>query len=467
MDDLSSLDICLIGTFAHVNALFRDRLKKELVRYQSPAMSGQTFLVDNLFETTFGIASIESHFHTLIPFEIFGFLSLCCRTCPVSIMKPLIDIGIGVLENDRFGNILGQAAAAGNIDVVCLLLEAGGNSSLALPDFLSQSNNLSDALFKRLLKMLVENARPTSFWAFYDPLLAVIESSRALHVHPKAPEILLERQVFTDKCFGKGASRVGFEDSYMYQAISRRNAFMVDLLLQNGAHAHAQISHSFHCYEEWFKQCTWITFSVMSGAASCADILIQHGADVTALDGTGMSAIQLAKINVCASHPRKIGCYRITAEDDAEVLAVVERAFKLKFQGTGSLDDHIKISDELTLQPRHRQNKFVSTLRNHMAKVLGVIFTPTQIRLLHDRLRGLYHDIRKLWCLSFREALLMRSIYVVSYALLLVLEITAFVKGHKCIRMPSRFLLSAVALLLLGLLWGSSQIGLSWVSITA
>ena len=61
------------------------------------------------------------------------------------------------------------------------------------------------------------------------------------------------------------------------------------------------------------------------------DILIQHGANFTALDGAGRSAIELAKINVCVSHPRKVDYYFITAEDDAEVLAVVEKAFNLRF----------------------------------------------------------------------------------------------------------------------------------------
>ena len=127
----------------------------------------------------------------------------------------------------------------------------------------------------------------------------------------------------------------------------------------------------------------------------------------------------------------------------------------------GCLDDHIKISDELTLQPHHRPNKFTSTLRNDLAKVLGIIFTPTEMKLLHDRLGNLWLGIRETWSLSFYEALLMRSTYVLSYTLLLVLEIIAFVKGHKRIHMPSRFLLSAIALLLLALVWGSSQMGLS------
>ena len=42
----------------------------------------------------------------------------------------------------------------------------------------------------------------------------------------------------------------------------------------------------------------YIDFLVMCGAASCTDVLIQHVADITALDGAGVSAVPLAKKNV-------------------------------------------------------------------------------------------------------------------------------------------------------------------------
>ena len=475
VDDLSSFEICLIGMIAHVNAVFRDHITKELASYRSPALFGKLPFANNLYETRFGKASIESHFRTLDSYEMSAILSLCCRTGPASMMKLLIDIGVCVLIDDGFGEVLGQAAAVGNMEFVYMLLEAGANSSKAFDFFLPCSDHLSDTRFKRILEILVEKARPASLTQSHnDPLLAVIKSSRALHFHPKAPEILLNRQIFNDEGFGKWRTRVYFEHSYMYQAISRGNSFVVDLLLQDGAHANAQISHSFTCHGKWFEQCTWITFSVMRGAASCADVLIRHGADVTALDGAGRSAIQLAKMNALSSHPRSLDIFNIygftvsvSDEEDAETLAVVEKAFNLKFQGLMTLEEYDKSSNEMTLRPLPQQSRPVSALQRILAKVLGIVFTPTRIRLLHDSLRGLYHDIRKVWCLSFYEALLMRSICVLSYALLLALELHAFIKGHKRITMPSRSFLSAIALLLLALVWGSSQMGLSWDSITA
>lgn len=482
IDDFSSLQICLIGTLAHVDAVFRNRLKRELASYPSPASLGRTPFADNLFEITFGTASIESHFRTLDEYQRSAFLLVLCRTGSISMMKMLIDLGVDVNGVYWALNLLGSAAAAGNMEVVCMLLEAGANGSLALNTFLDENEHLSDALFRRLLGMLVENARPTSFEPWQDPVLSILASRRALHFYPQAPEILLNRKVFSDQGFGGGTIKQAHwrycQYNYMCRAISGKSSSTVDLLLQNGAHANARISHSVDCRGYWSKSCTWITFSVMCGAASCADILVQHGADVTAFDGADRSAAQLAMTNALASHPRHPENWQdgysyywdpppsVTAEEDAETLAVVERAFNLEFRGSQSLEDYIELSKEPTLQPPPRQDEPVS-IGKTLEKALGIVLTPTQTQLLCDRLRVLYLDIRELWSLPFYEALLMRLIYVLSYIILLALETLAFIKGHKRIPMPSRSLLSAAAVLMLALVWGSWQMGVSWGAITA
>lgn len=474
VDDFSSLDICLIGALAQVDAEFRGLLKKKLVSYRSPVLANEVASIDHLFETTFGTASIESHFHTLGKETMYNVSSLVSRTGSTSMMKLFIDMGIDVNETHWQDNLLGCAAAGGNTDVVCMLLEAGANSSLAVTSFLSFSDDLSDASFRLTLEMLVDNAKPASFDPGNDPLLAVFTSHRARKLCPKAPEMLLNRKIFTDAGFGRGADRANLYRynhiySYMYQAISNRNPFAVDLLLQNGAQANARVSELVDCGWCWFDSYTWMTFAVMQGAASCTDVLIQHGADVAALDGAGRSAVQLAKVYESASHPRPIdqdywieNPRKVSAE---ETLAVVERAFKLKFPGTRSLEDHLKLSDEHTLRPSPQPEYPVPVLRNTFGKALELVLTPAQTETLHDRLRKLYCDMRKIWSLPFYEALLVRSIYVLSYALLLAVETNAFIKGHKRIPMPSRSLLSAVALLLLAIVWGSSQTGITWGSI--
>ena len=177
-------------------------------------------------------------------------------------------------------------------------------------------------------------------------------------------------------------------------------------------------------------------------------------------------------MNVIASHPRTISRYRpwdrwgreesrITAEQDAETLAVVERAFNDRFQGTRSLEDHIKSINELSVQAPLLRKKPKSMFREIMDKALGKLLTTSQTERLQKHLEDLYREIRKAWSLSFYEALVIRSLYILSYALLLGLETRAIINGQRRIRTPSRSLLSAVACLILAFIWGSSQFGSS------
>lgn len=469
VDELSSLQICLIGTLARANAVFSSRLKKKLASYPSPASSYRTPSADHLFEVFFSKNSIESHFCALEDDMMYKFLSLLCRTGSVSMMKPFIEIGVDVNGCDYPWNLLGHAAAGGNMDIVYMLLEAGANGSLAISDFLSQSEHLSEAVFGRLLTILMENARHVSFKCWNDPLRAVTRSRRAICSCPKAPKILLDRKCYIKEGFGEGVNETDFWDSYMYEAILTGNASIVDLLLQNGARADTQISHSFNCHGFWFQSCTWLTFAVIHrDAAACADVLIRHGADVTALDGAGRSAIHCARNRALALYARLEWDEMITAYEDTETLAVVERAFHLKFHGTKSIEDFLESSDETAPQPPSRLENFKLVLQKTSRKVLETLLTPTQTELLLDHIQRLHRDTRDIWSLPFHEAFIMRSMYVLSYAILLAYEIQAFIRGHKRIPMPSRFILSSLAFLALVLIWGSSsQGGFSWGLSTA
>ena len=487
VDDLSSLAICLMGTLAHVNALFRAQLKEEIASCHSPLSSGRTAFADHLFETTFGPASVESHFRKLDVDAAIGFLGLVGRDCTVPMIKTFLDIGIyvDVKGEWRIKNILGSAAAEGNMGALYALVEAGANSSFAVEPFLNNSKHFSDEDFRRILEFLVDNARFTT--SYCDPLLAILRSSRALSSYPEAPKILLDRKLFVQGRFGHGAPEPYYYHSYMFQAILRRNSSVVDFLLRNGANANAQISDSFRCTDGWLQSCTWITFSAICGAATCTDVLIHHGADVTTLDGAGRSALRLAKDLALGSHPRQLGdfgCHYfswkyggcnylgwdcVAAQEDAETLAVVERAFNDKFQGTMTLEDYYNSNEGNNgenfphLPPS--QGEPASILQKTFDKALTTILTPTQIKLLHRRLRYHSHEIRKIWSRSFYETLLIRFIYVLSYALLLTFELHALIKGHKRLQMPSRHFISALAVLALALMWGSSLLGYSWESI--
>ena len=281
-----------------------------------------------------------------------------------------------------------------------------------------------------------------------------------------AAEIFFNRNICTKKCFGEPAFRIFPESSYMFQAISGGHPSVVDLLLRNGACGDARISASFRCKEEWFETCTWLTFAIMCGKASCADVLIQHGADITALNGIGASAIQLAKQNARASHPRaRDPRYKtwarnsIGAEQDADTLVVVERAFNRKFQGTISIEDYLNACKEIAPQPPSRRDRLTSMLQRTFKKALGIFLTRSQTELLFNYLEPLYRDTREIWSLPFHETLLMRCMYVLSYAVLFAYELHALIKGHKRIPMPSRFFLSALALVALAVIWGTSWEG--------
>lgn len=337
----------------------------------------------------------------------------------MSMIEPFLDAGIDV--NGGFGgssNLLGNAAAMGNMDVVYMLLDVGADGFLAFYHFLDRSRHLSDALFERLLELLAENSRPDpSMEDCPDALLQIIQSERALSVHLEAPKILLNRKIFSHRSMGNATGTVKSWGglSYMYEAISRHLPAVIDLLLQHEAPADGQMCHSFKFGDEPGGLHTWVTFSVMRGAANCTDVLIQHGADITVLDGTGSSAIQLARSNRAASHPRIFqtkphqlffDSFSITAEEDAETLAVVERAFNLKFKGTKNIEDFLMTNNELECGTPGLQDSTTPLLQRYFDKTLRFLFTPSQIKFLRRHLRPYYLDLREIWSLSFYETLL-------------------------------------------------------------
>ena len=448
VDEFSSFGICLLGTVAGVNSGFRTRLKTYLASYRSPLLAAGTIHADSLLESTFGMASVLRHFHGMPNWEVEIFLAALCRTGTPSMLRPFIDTGIDLNNSFNYDNILGNAAAMGNLDIVCMLMESGANSALAIHVFISNSTKLSDKLYKHLLELLVENSRPTSFESVrYDALFAVIQSSRALLSHPEAPAILIRRKVFSGELIKIPCQRYD-GCNYMCLAIRKRLASVVELLLQHAAYVNTMS--------------TWLMFSVECGAASCTEALIQHGADVSFVDEAGRSALQLARSNVTAPHPRRaaycIWSYErgsVTAEEDAETLAVVERAFRLKAQSMNDLTVH-EPSCELEPQSLNEKGRAVPVPQKMFEKAFGSLSTYYRRLLLGWQSRCLYYEIGDLWSLSFREALLMRFFYVLSYILILALGILAFIRGDKRVRMPSRTVPSAVALLLLAFIWGTS-----------
>ena len=92
---------------------------------------------------------------------------------------------------------------------------------------------------------------------------------------------------------------------------------------------------------------------------------------------------------------------------------------------------------------------------------LGYIFTPPQIEILRDYIMDFHRSSRRLWHSSFAEALLMRFFYVLSYFMILTIEVYAIVTRRRQFPIPSRSLLSTGAVLGLILIGGASFFGLS------
>ena len=260
VEDLSSLEICLIGTMTHVDVLFRDQIKKALASYHSPISSSRESFADNVFKSIFGKASIKGHFRALYEYQRYRFLSLLCETGSTSMVTFVLDVGSdisGHWRNWNYSDLLVFAAAGGNVDVVSMLLEAGAESSFALRQFLEHSSHLPNGVFRRILWTLVENARSAPFHRSRDPVISIMRSSKALSLHPKASEILLNRKIFTDIGLGRGAAHIYNYDSYMYHAIKNRQHSVVDLLFQNGAMVDATIWGQNSCPWESFESCTF------------------------------------------------------------------------------------------------------------------------------------------------------------------------------------------------------------------
>ena len=114
-------------------------------------------------------------------------------------------------------------------------------------------------------------------------------------------------------------------------------------------------------------------------------------------------------------------------------------------------------SCELEVPSHDHGDKPMPVPQNMFEKALGSCLTYYRRPLLVWRSRCCYYKIGDLWSLSFYEALRMRFFYVLSYLLILAVGIVAFIRGEKHVRLPSRSILSAVALLLLAYIWGFSS----------
>ena len=204
VDKFSPAIICLIGAFAHSDFNFRTRIQVKLSEYHMLADSDGMNRMSAVFDSQFGLSSFTSRLQTMGRADLDALVEILCQTTSVSVLRFLMEAGLDVdhprhvHKHDHFRRpLLGRVAAAGRLDVVMLLLEAGANCAFAVPAFLDDSDRLADAIFKEILQALLNGVKSQpSASDGRGAVLVIMESRRALTFCPEAPEILLDKGLF-------------------------------------------------------------------------------------------------------------------------------------------------------------------------------------------------------------------------------------------------------------------------------
>ena len=487
VEDLSSLEICLIGTLAGVDMEFQGRLKEYLMCCRSRFLAGRTFSADSLFEFTFGTVSVIDHFQNLRDHEKTNFLRLLCKTKSFSTAaRSFLDIltDSRIIKQDGW-ILLGTAVMAGNIDMVHPLLDAGANAVSALARIFGPG--CPDIADEPLLWLLVDKAKPGFLEDVLlkdvlleddlDPVGSVLRNRLGKIIPSFIINIigaLLARNIYViGKLSKRPCNPYPFTVNYIFLAINGDRPDILDLLLQHGGQADikiADVCDFTYSEEDELKDRSWLTFSVTMGHTECANVLIKHGANATALDGAGMSAIDLAKSYVDDPHPRTIYSYfwsgqsdLVSAEQDIKTLELLKRALHLEEEDLEGFERNDILSYEIDKCNKSLTfpTKATSTSRAALQEWLCYILTPHQIKLLRSSIEDFKWNSRRLWNASFYETLLIRFFYVISYFMVFAMEIMAIIRGQKRFSVPSRSHLSMGAVLLLALIGGLSFLGQS------
>lgn len=344
VEDLAPIDRWLIAVLAHTDGDFLSSLRQYLASYHSPFTNAAQSIADAIIQSSFGIDMIIDQVKDAPADNRLEFFKLVIAKGTISMLRPFLDAGIVVDEGDWYGNtnLLGWAAAKADLDMVQALLDVGANGALALPYFLGHSENHPASRFDNLLSLLIEKISPISFTEdldrFPDPLLSVLKSDRAYEACPQAVNVLLDNGALNDGSL-HGSKDLFPCNSQMFAAVTHGRSEAVGLFLKRGVESHSQIELLFNCdrgHLQTIKLCTWLTVAVEYGRAACAEALIRYGAKITTPDGSGKSAIEMARLNTTKDHPRtpchkqKYSKVEVCLVQDMETLTVLEQALLLQ-----------------------------------------------------------------------------------------------------------------------------------------
>ena len=490
IEDLSPDLVCLIGTTAHVDQNFRDFLTKRISLYTYPKFRGE-----QIVQEQFGIAAVIESFREVdsrLQRNILGFL---IAKGTVERIKLFVEAGVDweIIKGSHH-QLLRLAIQMGSIEKVELLLSFGHDKDSALGVLTTASHLIDhDIRYQRLLASLVIRTKrriPPSLDVFNnDSLLELFEQAWYSVKQPRfqLAEVILSRgNYIPERLLGTASrefnNRPFFCNSYVYWSILEDDARSLSLFLQHGANADEQIDQLFDCFQRFnkyikvyygflhFSGCTWLGFALHIGSPSCASVLIKYGANVMKTDGHGQSAIQIVKSNMVALHPRTYDHLQhlsspinghtthlspmkiqVSSEKDVESLTIVREAFERQFPNSGKFDDYKNTGPQ-----RLKSGSYDRAAGILQDLVTGFLDLLHRQGLMSGSLHSHLHD---LWHSSFSDLLLMRFLYVVSYALLLWVSLQELATGTISLPKPSRTIALVTIAVPVALIWIASLLG--------
>ncbi|MCJ1242592.1 hypothetical protein MMC14_010601 [Varicellaria rhodocarpa] len=226
-----------------------------------------------------------------------------------------------------------------------------------------------------------------------DPLMDLVTSS-ADRDFPHAPQILFDRQDFRQEAL-YGVQDVHISRCYTYNAIKHNRPDIVELCLKQGFQASGLIGEAWNCPIAQYGQLhshNCLTAAADFGRASCVDVLVKYGANVDLPDGTGTTALQLARAHVERKHPRIHSSLElmttsedkaifvtlgkatrsymsrelVTASEDEAILVILNQASALIYKDTARAMvqvGEIQYQDEIGFKPNENEGSMTQTLR--------------------------------------------------------------------------------------------------------
>jgi hypothetical protein len=434
LEDLFLIDKWLIGILAFTDDGFCRSLKTHLRGFRSDFGTSQQLWVQYAFENHFGMAAVKSQVIVASKDDRASFLTTIVQKGTFAMLEPFLDLGRQLKEACERINLLGLAASKADIAKIDGLVDAGLDGALALPYFLRESGSISQLEFECVLSKLLAHAPGVhhTLWQFPDPLFQVLESDRAYTINPELVKTLLEGGYYNLGSI-HGSLKIHPCNSQIIVAIENNRSEALALFLEQGIDINAKIGDLFACYTDHTQQlklCSWLTFAVHHGRPQCAKILLEHGAEIEALDGSGSTAIEIGRRYTSGKYPRphpfrpsewRYKNISLSLDQDLEILIILEEALT-------------KISNRSGLQLNGDSSSDViarTEMKRRIFEALSGFRNCFQERCLY---RTTLHIMNFVWHvsrLSYVEHLMMLLGFLAAYTMLLLFEVFSIICWAK------------------------------------